>query len=42
MSVVACEYIRLFYHVFKGNAGSSNRKYIKVDDCLEIVKLEVF
>ena len=30
MSVVCCEYVRLFYHVFKENAGSSSRKYIKV------------
>ena len=33
MSVVACEYARLFYHVFKNTSGSSQKKYIKVDDC---------
>ena len=39
MSVVCCEYVRLFYHVFKGNATTSSRKYIKVvDDCLDSVR----
>ena len=37
MSVVACEYVRLFYHVFKANSPSSaSRKFIKVDDCYRL------
>lgn len=31
MSVVDCEYVRLFYHVPKGSSGSPNKKYVKVD-----------
>lgn len=38
MSVVACEYVRLFYHVFKTNSpSSSSRKYIKVDGCYRLL-----
>lgn len=37
MSVIACEYVRLFYHVFKGNSPStSSKKYTKVEDCYRL------